>query len=99
MNIQAIMKQAKKMQNDMIKVKDEIDNTEFIGESGRVKVTMKGTKEIVNVEISSEDSLDKDDIELLQDMILVAVNDASSKVDKETESKMGKFNNSMPGLF
>ena len=76
-----------------------VDNTLFTGENSLVKVTMKGTREVIKVEISSEDSLDKDDIEMLQDMILVAVNEASSKIDKMTEEKLGKYGNSMPGLF
>lgn len=99
MNMQALMKQAQKLQKDMMSTKEEIDNTEFTGESSLVKVIMKGTKEIIKVEINAEESLDKDDIEMLQDMILVAVNDANSKIDKVTEEKMGKFGNSMPGLF
>lgn len=99
MNMQAIMKQAQKLQKDMMKAKEEIDNTDFVGESSLVKVTMKGTKEVTNVEISTEDSLDKDDIEMLQDMIMVAVNDAIKKIDEVTEQKMGKFSNSMPGIF
>ena len=45
------------------------------------------------------ESLDKDEIEMLEDMILVAVNDASKKVDKETETKMGKYTQGMSGLF
>ena len=99
MNMQAIMKQAQKLQKDMMKSKEEIDNTDFVGESSLVKVTMKGTKEIKKVEISAEDSLDKDDIEMLEDMIMVAVNDAIKKIDAVTEQKMGKFSNSMPGIF
>lgn len=98
MNIQSMMKQAQAMQKDMMKIKDEVDNTEFTGESSLVKVTVKGTKEVVKVEISSEDSLDKDDIEMLQDMIMVAINDANKKVDATLEKKMGKFGN-IPGLF
>lgn len=99
MNLQALMKQAQKLQKDMLSAKEEIDNTLFTGENSLVKVTMKGTREVIKVEISSEDSLDKDDIEMLQDMILVAVNEASSKIDKMTEEKLGKYGNSMPGLF
>ena len=99
MNMQALMKQAQKIQKDMLSAKEEIDNTLFTGENSLVKVTMKGTREVIKVEISSEDSLDKDDIEMLQDMILVAVNEASSKIDKMTEEKLGKYGNSMPGLF
>ena len=97
MNMQAMLKQAQSLQKDMMKVKDEIDATEFEGESSFVKVTVKGTKEIIGVEIKA-DSLDKDDIEALQDMIVVAVNQASKKIDDMMESKMGKFGN-IPGLF
>ena len=99
MNIQAMMKQAQALQKDMLKAKNEIDNTEYTGESSLVKVTVKGTKEVVNVKINLEESIDKDDIEMLEDMIMIAINDANKKVDKDTESKMGKFGNSLHGLF
>ncbi len=99
MNMQALMKQAQKLQKDMMNTKEEIDKTEFVGESSLVKVTMKGTKEVTKVEISHENSLEKEDIEMLEDMILLAVNEANKKIDEMTESKMGKFGNSMPGLF
>ena len=97
MNMQAMLKQAQALQKDMLKAKEEIDNTEFVGESSFVKVTLKGTKEVIKVEIKAE-SLDADDIEALQDMILVAVNDANKKIDELTEKKMGKFSN-IPGLI
>lgn len=99
MNMQALMKQAQKLQKDMLSAKEEIDNTLFVGENSLVKITMKGTREVVKVEINSEESLDKDDIEMLQDMVLVAINEATSKIDKMTEEKLGKYGNSMPGLF
>lgn len=98
MNIQAMMKQAQKLQKDMMNVKEEIDSKEFIGESSLVKVTLKGTKEIVKVEIDKSNTLDADDLEMLEDMIMVAVNEAMKKIDEETEKKMGKFGN-IPGLF
>lgn len=97
MNMQAMMKQAQALQRDMLKAKEEIDSTEFVGENSLVKVTMLGSKEAVNVEINAE-SLDSDDIEALQDMITLAINDANKKIDKATEDKMGKFGN-IPGLF
>ena len=97
MNTQAMMKQAQALQRDMLKAKEEIDSTEFVGESSLVKVTMLGSKEAVSVEINAE-SLDSDDIEALQDMIVLAINDANKKIDKATEDKMGKFGN-IPGLF
>ena len=97
MNMQAMLRQAQQMQKDMLKVKEEIDNTEYTGESSFVKVTLKGTKKLEKVEIDSE-SLDKDDIEALEDMLVVAINDAQKKIDTDTEKKMGKFGN-IPGLF
>ncbi len=99
MNMQAMLKQAQALQKDMLKVKEEIDNSTFVGESSLVKVTLKGTKEVVKVEINAENGrLDADDVEMLQDMIVVAINDANKKIDQETEKKMGKFGN-IPGLF
>lgn len=97
MNMQAMLKQAQQMQKDMLKAKSEIDEKEFVGESSLVKVTLKGTKEAVKVEITA-DELEKDDIEVLEDMLVVAINDANKKIDEETEKKMGKFGN-IPGLF
>lgn len=98
MNIQAMMKQAQALQRDMLKVKEEIDATEFVGESSLVKVTVLGSKKVTKVEIQDKNNLGADDLEILEDMIMVALNDAFSKVDAETERKMGKFGN-IPGLF
>ena len=98
MNMQAMMKQAQALQRDMLKAKEEVDNTEFVGENSLVKVTVKGTKEVVKVEIDSSETLDKDEIEMLQDMIVIAVNEANKKVDAALDKKMGKFGN-IPGLF
>ncbi len=99
MNMQALMKQAQKLQKDMLSAKEEIDKSDFVGESSLVKVTVKGTKEVVKVEINKDNTIEKEDIEMLEDMILLAINEANKKVDEMTESKMGKFGNSMPGLF
>ncbi len=96
-NMQAMLKQAQALQKDMLKVKKEIDESEFVGESSLVKVTLKGTKEVVDVEIDAN-SLDSDDIEALEDMLIVAINQANKKIDDMTERKMGKFG-SIPGLF
>ena len=98
MNIQAMMKQAQSLQKEMMKAKDEIDQTEFVGESSLVKVTINGTKKMQKIEIEKSDSLDADDIEMLQDMLVVAINSAMQQVDDMTEQKMGKFGN-MSGLF
>lgn len=98
MNLQALMKQAKAIQNDMMKAKEEIDGTVFCGENGFVKVEVNGAKEVLKVTIENEE-ITNEDIEMLQDMIVVAMNDAFKKVDKVTEQKLGKYTNAMPGMF
>ncbi|MDD5888210.1 MAG: YbaB/EbfC family nucleoid-associated protein [bacterium] len=98
MNIQAMMKQAQSLQRDMLNAKKEIDAMSFVGESSLVKVTVSGDKKVTKVEISNKDTLESDDLDMLEDMIMVALNDAFNKVDTETEKKMGKFAN-IPGLF
>ena len=99
MNMQAILKQAQKMQGDITKAKQEIDNALFTGKSSLIEVEMNGKKELKRVTIDRNCSLDQDDYEMLEDMILLAVNDATSKIDKEIESKLGSFASGMPGLF
>lgn len=98
MNLQAMMKQAQKMQKDMLNTKKEIDEMEFTGKSSLVTVKINGAKEVLSVKIDTEE-LEKDEIELLEDMILVATNDALKQIDKTTEEKMGKYTKGMPGIF
>lgn len=98
MNIQAMMKQAQKMQKDMMNEKNKIDETVYEGKSSIVTVLVKGSKEIEKVTIDAE-SMDKEEIEMLEDMIMVAINDAFKKIDKDVEEKMGKYTKGMPGLF
>ena len=90
MNMQAMMQQAQKIQKDMMKAKKEIEEKNYIDTESFVTVEMKGTKEIKKVSIDM-DSLEKEDIEMLEDLICVAVNNNIKKIDKETESKMGRF--------
>lgn len=98
MNMQAMLKQAQKLQKDMMKVQEEIYQMIFEGKSSFVTVKVNGKKELLEVNIDSE-GLDKDEIEMLQDMIVVAINDAFKQVDKTTEDKMGPYTKGMPGLF
>ena len=67
MNMQAMMKQAQALQKEMMNIKNEIDNTEFTGESSIVKVTINGKKEVLDVKIDSSSDFSKDDIEMLQE--------------------------------
>ncbi len=88
MNLQALMKQAQSMQKNIMDSKAKIEAMTFVGESELVEVTMSGKKEVISVKIKSTD-LDKDDIEILEDMIVIATNDAIRKINKEIEDKMG----------
>lgn len=99
MNIQALMKQAQTLQKDMQKQEEEIENTTFEGESSLVKVTVNGKKEVLSISIQNKEQLEKDDLEILEDMIMIALNNAFKKVDELREKKMSKYSNMMPGLF
>ncbi len=99
MNIQALMKQAQSLQKEMMKAKEEIDKMEFTAESSFVTVKVNGKKEIVKVTIKPDSDFEVSDVDLLEDMVQVAVNDALKQVDKVTEQKLGKYANGMPGLF
>lgn len=99
MNMQAMMKQAQKLQNEMMKEKNAIDAMEFSSVNGFVNVKVNGKKEILEVKITLDDEFELDDIEVLQDMIVIAVNEAMKQVDQITEEKMGKFTGGIPGLF
>ena len=99
MNIQALMKQAQSLQKDMLKSKEEIDKMEFTSTKDLVTVKVNGKKEVLKVDIQKDDDFSVDDLEILEDMIMVALNDAFKQVDKETEKKMGKYANAMPRLF
>ena len=98
MNIQAMMKQAQKLQKEMMESKEQIGKTIFNGSSSFVEVEVNGNKEVLKVKIKQE-NLEKEDIEMLEDMIMLALNDAFKKIDQETEKKMNKFTQGMPGLF
>lgn len=98
MNIQAMMKQAQQLQKKMMDEKKAIDSKAFTGKSSLVSITMTGDKKVTGVDINM-DSIESDDKEMLQDMIMLAVNDAITQIDKETEAKMGKYTQGLPGLF
>lgn len=98
MNIQAMMREAQKLQKEMMREKETIDATEYEGESSFVKVKVNGKKEVLEIKIDQE-TLDKEDIEMLQDILQVAINEANKKVDADTEKRLGKYTKGMPGLF
>ena len=97
MNMQQIMQQAQRMQRDITKKKEEIDKMEFLGKSEWVEIVFNGKREIKSFKIL-KDEIDVDNKEMLEDMIMIAIKDAFSKIDKESESKLGSYA-SMSGLF
>ena len=98
MNMQNLMAQAQKMQRDIQKKKDEIDKTIFTGKSEMVEVQYNGKKEMISIKITATD-LGSDDLEILEDMIVLASKDAISQIDKEIEDKMGSLGSGLGGLF
>lgn len=97
MNMQALMQQAQKMQRDITKKKDELNKKIFEGTSELVDVVFTGDKKMVSVKIKSD--IDNDDKEIIEDMFVIAVNDAMAKIDKETESVLGAYGSQLGGLF
>jgi hypothetical protein len=101
MNPQQMLKQVQKMQRDMENMQNEINNTEFTSKSNLVEVVMTGDRKLKSVKIDS-DSLDKDDVEMVEDMLIVAINDVLKQITDVTEEKMGAISKNMPkipGLF
>lgn len=98
-NMQGMMKQVQKMQKEMVKEQELLNQREFVGEStnGYVKATFTGDKKMKDLAIAS-DIVDAEDIEMLQDMVILAVNDGLAKIEKETEKTMGKYTKGMPGF-
>ena len=96
MNMQNIIKQAQKVQGDMLKEKKIIDETTYEVEKSFIKVNAKGNKKIESIKINESEI---DDIEMLEDLLVVAINELISKIDDETEKKMGKYTKGFPGLF
>lgn len=101
-NMNQMMKQVKKMQAQMEKAQEELAEKEVEGSAGGgvVKVTANGQKQILDIEIQPE-AVDPDDVEMLQDLVTAAVNDALKRVDELVAQDMGKFTGGMniPGLF
>jgi DNA-binding YbaB/EbfC family protein len=93
-NMQNLMLQAKKMQVEMEKTSQLLDDWEVVGTAANEAVVVyMNAKKIINGIELSPDIVDPDDVELLEDLILAAINDGYAKADKVYEEKMGKFGN------
>ena len=102
-NMNNLMKQAKKMQEQMAKIQEELEEktVEASVGGGVVSVIANGKKEIIEISIKPE-AVDPDDVEMLQDLILAAVNEAMRKADEMAQGEMGKITGGMGmpnGLF
>ena len=101
-NMQALMKQAQKMQQDLLKAQQDAESFSCEGSAGggAVKVAATGKQEITSVLIDKE-VVNPDDIEMLQDLVKAAVNDALAKVKEHTKGALGSVTGGLniPGLF
>ncbi|AST94468.1 YbaB/EbfC family nucleoid-associated protein [Sutcliffiella cohnii] len=101
-NMQKMMKQMQKLQKDMAKAQEELAEKTMEGTAGggMVTVVVNGQKEVIDVKIK-EEVVDPEDIEMLQDLVLAATNDALKKMEDLTNETMGQFTKgmNMPGMF
>ena len=101
-NMNKMMKQVQKMQQDMVKLQEELGTrtVETTVGGGVVKVVANGKNELVSIEIKPE-AVDPEDVEMLQDLILAAANDALKKAQEMVSQEMGKITGGLkiPGLF
>ena len=96
-NMANLMKQAQKMQRQMEESQKELEEKEFTAKSGggAVEVTVSGKREITKIKLS-EEAVDPDDIETLEDLIMAAVNEALRQVEEESSKKMGNLTGGLP---
>jgi DNA-binding YbaB/EbfC family protein len=93
-NMQQLMKQAQKLQQDMAKAKEELAASEVDAEAGGglVTVTMSGDRKVLAIKIKPE-AVDPEDVEMLEDLIIAALNEATARVDELNEELMGPYAN------
>jgi DNA-binding YbaB/EbfC family protein len=101
-NMNQMMKQVKKMQEQMLKAQEELGGKLIEGSSGGgvVTVQVNGHKKLLSIQIKPE-AVDPEDVEMLQDLVITAVNDALTQAEDLANNDMGKFTGGMkiPGLF
>ena len=99
-NMNNLMKQAQKMQRQMEESQRELEATEFTAKAGggAVEVTVTGKKQMTKI-VLDKDVVDPDDVEMLQDLILAATNEAMKMADDASANMMGKMTGGMGGGF
>lgn len=98
MNMQNLMSQMQKMQKDVQKKQNEIEQMIFEGNSEWVTIKINGKRQIEEIKIK-QTQIDSDDVEILEDMIKIAFKDALTKFENEYEKKMGVYAKSLSGLM
>lgn len=98
MNMQNLMMQARKMQKDIEKAQGELEKKVYEGNSQLVTAKIGGNGKLLSIEFDL-DEITKDDKEMLEDMILIAVNNAIDKKEKDKEEKFGKYGQMFNGLM
>jgi len=98
-NMANLMKQAQKMQKQMEEQQKEMEAREFTATAGggAVEITVSGKREVLKVKLDQE-VVDPDDVEMLEDLIVAATNEALRKVDEASASAMSKLTGGMPGM-
>jgi DNA-binding YbaB/EbfC family protein len=90
-----MLNKLKKMQKQMMEAQEELERKEYFGKASGVTVVMQGTRQVIDVQISPEIL---EEVEMLQDAILLAVNDALKQIEKEQEATMGQFSGGLGGF-
>ena len=99
MNMQKLMMEAQKMQAKLQKEQAELENTSYEGNSSLVKVVINGKKEVTSVKLNIEEEISTEDVEMLEDMIMLAMNDAVKKAEADKEKRLGKYGQGLTGLM
>ncbi|MCC8042371.1 MAG: YbaB/EbfC family nucleoid-associated protein [Oscillospiraceae bacterium] len=101
-NMQSMVKQAQKMRDEITQLQEDIEARTFTATAGggAVEIVMNGRKEVQSLNIKPE-VVDKDDVEMLQDLIISAINECVNQIEQTSESEMGEITGgvSFPGLF
>ena len=99
-NMQQLMRQAQKLQEQMAKAQEELDEREYSAQAGggMVSVTVNGKHEVTGIQIKPE-CVDPEDVEMLQDMVMAAVNEALHTAEETRQSELGKLAPGMGGMF
>ena len=99
MNMQKLMMEAKKMQVKLQKEQAELENSTYEGNSSLVNIIINGKKEVKSVKINIDDDITKDDVDMLEDMVMLAMNDAVNKAELDKEKRLGQYGQGLTGLM